>query len=223
MYVVIAGGGKVGEFLAIEMLKSGHDVAIIEMDCETADRLSVRLQGNCMVIHGDACDSRYLEDAGIRRADVFVAAIGQDDTNLVSCEISKKVFNVDRAIARVNSPKNERIFRETGIECVSATAHIVRMIEDEMMEGSVSSVSSLVHNNVSLNEITVPRMRHHSNLRGVRVSDIGLPEGSLVVAVVAGGEVHIASDRTLLKPDNIAVVAAHNDVMKEVRAAFRAL
>ena len=135
MYVVIAGGGKIGEYLANVLLESGNDVTIIEEDLETADRLSVVLQGRYLVIHGDGCDSKYQEDAGIRRADVFVATTGQDDDNLVSCEIAQRVFNVPRCIARVNSPKNLRIFHEVGIECVSSTTLIANLIEEETLLG----------------------------------------------------------------------------------------
>ena len=152
MYVVIAGGGKIGEYLANVLLESGNDVTIIEEDLETADRLSVVLQGRYLVIHGDGCDSKYQEDAGIRRADVFVATTGQDDDNLVSCEIAQRVFNVPRCIARVNSPKNLRIFHEVGIECVSSTTLIANLIEEETLLGSVSVVSSLTHGNVMLTE-----------------------------------------------------------------------
>ena len=88
MYIVIAGGGKVGEYLASVLLQSGNDVAVIDKDLTTANRLSVVLEGRYLVIHGDGCDSKYQEDAGIRRADVFVATTGQDDNNLVSCEIA---------------------------------------------------------------------------------------------------------------------------------------
>ena len=149
MYIVIAGGGKIGSYLAGIMLKSGNEVAVIEQRLATADRLSVQLTGPYLVIHGDGCDSRYQEDAGIRQADVFVATTGQDDSNLVSCEIAQRVFRVPRCIARVNNPKNERIFREVGIECVSSTTLIANLIEEEALLGSVSVVSSLTHGNVA--------------------------------------------------------------------------
>ena len=84
MYIVINGGGKVGEYLATVLLQSGNEVAVIERESNVADRLSMILQGRYLVIRGDGCDSRYQEDAGIRKADVFVAATGQDDNNLVS-------------------------------------------------------------------------------------------------------------------------------------------
>ena len=118
MYVVINGGGKIGAYLANVLLKSGNEVAVIEQNRRTADRLSVELTGRYLIIHGDGCDSKFQEDAGIRHADVFVATTGQDDSNLVSCEIAQRVFSVPRCIARVNSPKNMRIFHEVGIESV---------------------------------------------------------------------------------------------------------
>ncbi len=126
MYIVIMGGGKVGAYLASVMLSSENEVALIEQSAENADLLSVAYEGQFLVINGDGCDSRFQEDAGIRRADVFVSATGQDDTNLVGCEIAQRVFNVPRVIARVNNPKNLRIFREVGIECVSSTTLIDR-------------------------------------------------------------------------------------------------
>lgn len=223
MYVVIMGGGKVGEYLATVLLKSGNDVALIENDLNTADKLSIVLQGSYMVIHGDGCDSKYQEDAGIRRADVFVAATGQDDNNLVSCEIAQRVFSVPRCIARVNHPKNLRIFKEVGIECVSSTTLIANLIEEETLMGGVSVASSLAHGNVALTELTVPRMRFHSNETGIRAQDMPMPEGSLIVAVSASDEVEVVGEDTILKPGNIAIVAADNEVLDEVRALFRGL
>ena len=223
MYIVIAGGGKIGSYLATIMLKSGNDVAVIEEKLDAADRLSVQLTGSYLVIHGDGCDSRYQEDAGIRKADVFVATTGQDDSNLVSCEIAQRVFHVPRCIARVNNPKNERIFREVGIECVSSTLLIANLLEEEASLGSVSVVSSLAHGNVLLAEVMVPRMRHFSNDEGVLVSEIDLPDNSLVIAVANGSDVEVATPDMVLYPGDKAVVVADEDVLDDVRQAFRGL
>ena len=223
MYIVINGGGKIGAYLAGVLLQSGNDVALIEEDLQTADRLSVELQGRYLVIHGDGCDSKYQEDAGIRRADVFVATTGQDDDNLVSCEIAQRVFNVPRCIARVNNPKNLRIFKEVGIECVSSTTLIANMIEEEALLGSVSVVSSLTHGNVALAEVVVPRMRNHPNDAGVLASAIPMPENSLIVAVATRDDVQVVNEDTVLYPGDKAVVAADNEVLNEVRQVFRSL
>ena len=223
MYVVIAGAGKVGEYLATLMLNGVNDVAVIERDSKTADRLSMVLQGSYLVINGDGCDSKFQEDAGIRKADVFVAATGQDDNNLVACEIAQRVFFVPRCVARVNNPRNMRIFQELGIESVSSTTLIANLIEEETMAGSMSVMSSLTHGNVSLQEVTLPRMKHHNNEKGVRVSDIPLPTDSLIVAVDTGDDVSVVSPATVLYPGDKAIVAADTSVRDDVRACFRSL
>ena len=223
MYIVIVGGGKVGEYLATVLLQSGNDVAVIDENLQTADRLSVTLQGRYLVIHGDGCDSKYQEDAGIRKADIFVATTGQDDDNLVSCEIAQRVFNVPRCIARVNSPKNLRIFREVGIECVSSTTLIANLIEEEALLGSVSIASSLSHGNVMLSEIAVPRMKYHGNDEGIAVEDIPLPQGSLIAAVSTPDDVMVAVPGTLLYPGDKAIVVADSDIVDEVRMVFKTL
>lgn len=225
MYIVIAGGGKVGEYLASVLLRSGNDVAIIEKDLLTADRLSVVLRGRYLVIHGDGCNSKYQEDANIRAADVFVATTGHDEDNLVSCEIAQRVFNVPRCIARVNSPKNLRIFKEVGIESVSSTPLIANLIEEETLLGSMSMVSLLAHGNVILMEITVPRMRHFSNETGVLVSNLPMPKNSLIAAVSSQGDdtVDVVNEDTVLFPGDKAIIVVDTEATDEVRALFKTL
>lgn len=221
MYVVICGGGKVGEYLATTLLKSDNEVAVIERDLETADELSIHFEGQYLVINGDGCDSRFQEDAGIRHADVFVAATGRDDDNLVACEIAKRVFNVDRCIARVNNPKNQRIFRAVGIESISSTALIANFIEEEAMLGGMSVVSSLAHSNVALFELLIPKMHRHP--QGVNVWDVPLPDGSLVAAVSRADGAEVVSDETIIREGDKVIMVAYSDAMDEVRNVFRSL
>lgn len=221
MYVVIVGGGMVGLYLAQTMLKSGNEVAIIEQDAETAGNLSADLEGDYLVIQGDGCDSRYQEDAGVRRADVLVAVTGHDDVNLVACEIAQRIFQAGRTIARVNNPKNQRIFRALGIEAISSTPLIANLIEEEALLGGVSVATSLAHGSVALSEVSV-RLKHYPE--GVLAQDIVLPEGSLIVAVSSSREeVNVVGDETMLMPGDKAIVAADVEVMPEVRAILRAM
>jgi len=223
MYIVINGGGKVGEYLAHVLLNSGNEVAIIEKDEATADRLSMTLEGRYLVIHGDGCDSVYQEDAGIRKADVFVAATGQDDNNLVSCEIASRVYGVPRCIARVNAPKNQRIFRALSIEGISSTEIIANMIEEETLAGNVHAVTSLSHGNVMLEEVPVPHMKTFDNTEGALVYDVEMPENSLIVAVSTRDSVEVVNEDSVLHPGDTAIVVADKDVLDEVRQVFREL
>lgn len=223
MYIVIVGGGKVGEYLATVLLENGNEVAIIESKEDVADRLSMVLQGRYLVICGDGCDSQYQEDAGIRSADVFVATTGQDDNNLVSCEIASRVFGVPRCIARVNAPKNQRIFRALGIEFVSSTEMIANLIEEEMGMGSVSVVSALTHGNVILIEVEVPMLSDLLDSEGLAAYDIEMPEDSLIVAVARKNDVEVVNEDTQLYPGDTVIVAADRDKVSAVKALFRNL
>ena len=223
MYIVITGGGKVGEYLATVLLESGNEVAIIEQDGDVADRLSMQLTGRYLIIRGDGCDSKYQEDAGIGKADVFVAATGQDDNNLVSCEIASRVYGVQRCIARVNAPKNQRIFRALGIESISSTEMIANLIEEETLMGSVNVVSSLTHGDVVLTEVAVPHLQRHDPDEGVLAYDVAMPENSLIVAVSSKDDVEVVSEETRLYSGDTLVIASDRDKVALVRQAIREL
>lgn len=223
MYIVITGAGKVGEYLARVLLESGNEVAIIEQNVQLADRLSMILQGRYLVICGDGCESRYQEDAGIRKADVFVAATGQDDNNLVSCEIASRVFGVPRCVARVNSPANSRIFKALGIESISSTEMIANLIEEEMLLGSVGVVSSLSHGDILLVEVSVGAFEDHPEEDGILAYDIDMPQGSLIVAVASSNEVEVVGDDTRIYPGDTAIVAADRNRVNEVKSIFQHL
>ena len=205
MYIVICGGGKIAEYLALKMLEKGHEVAIIEKRREIADHLAEVLPGRQLVICGDGCDSSFQSDAGITRADVFVATTGHDDDNLVSCEIAETVFHVPRTIARVNNPKNLRIFREIGIEPVSSTSVISRVIEEEAFAGDMRTVSTLRKNNLGILELKMPNS-NKINIVNRMVKDYILPAGSLIVAASHGEDFYTVQPDTYLAPGDIVIV-----------------
>ncbi|ACV21104.1 Trk system potassium uptake protein trkA [Slackia heliotrinireducens] len=226
MYIVIMGGGKVGEYLGGVLLSKGHEVAIIEHNRKTADRLSITLEGEYLIINGDGCDTAYQQDAGIRKADVFVAVTGRDEDNLVACELATRVFNVPRCIARVNNPKNRNIFRAVGIENVSSTILIASMIEEEALMGGMGVVSSLGRGDIALIEVSIPRSpRHFDPKEGVLARRIRMPEGSILAAVdrKEAGEAEVIDKETVLYPGDKAVVLAETDAVDQVKALFKSL
>ena len=150
MYVVINGGGKVGSYLGRTLVHKGHGVAVIEKRAQVLEKLSAELPTKVLLIEGDGCDTKFQEDAGVGHADVFVAVTGEDEDNLVSCQLAKVRFNVKRALARVNSPKNEHLFNALGIEAISATTVISRLIEEEMSVGEVFTLQILKKGRLAL-------------------------------------------------------------------------
>lgn len=223
MYCVIVGGGKIGEYLARTLLAEGNQVAIIEEDEQVAAYLSETLEGPALVIQGDGCEVARQEDAGVPQADIFVATAGQDEDNLAACEIASRVFGISRALARVNDPKNLRIFRRLGIESISSTALIARMIQEEAMLGSMSVAVSLSNDQVGLIDITVPTMKTHDNEEGVLAFDIDFQDGIRMVAVSHNDDIQVVRSSTRIFPGDQVIVAADTDLIDRARQVIRSL
>ena len=201
--MVINGGGKVGSFLAMAMVKNGHLVTLIERRLEVSQKVAIEVPA-ALIILGDGCDVRYQEDAGVDNADVFVSVTGDDDDNLVACQIAQGVFSVQRTVARVNNPKNEAIFRALGIEAVSSTTIIARLIEEEISIGNVVTLQALKKGKMALVEIELPK--EGSSGAGVQIQDIELPQDCVLVSIVRDDDIIIPRGETLLEGGDTVVV-----------------
>lgn len=204
MYIVVNGGGKVASYLAKTLLEAGHDVAVIEKRADVVEKLVVELPGRALIIQGDGCDASFQEDAGVSRADVFAAVTGDDDDNLVSCQLAKVAFGVPRAISRVNNPKNEHIFNALGIEAISSTTIISRMIEEEATVGDIRTLTTLRKGDMAIVEIELPVDRCAVCDRPV--ASLSLPPNCVLVAVVRPDDtVDTVHGDTLLNPGDTVI------------------
>jgi trk system potassium uptake protein TrkA len=131
MYVIVVGGGKVGYYLSKHLIERGYEVTLIEKDPKRADTLTSQLGEVVMV--GDGDEMSFLATTGMERADVVVAVTGDDEDNLVACQLAKRKFNVPKTVARVNNPANVRIFKTLGVDrALSATEVLLDLIEREL-------------------------------------------------------------------------------------------
>lgn len=208
MRIVINGGGKVGSFLASDMVKNGHQVTVIERRADVAEKITLEVP-EALIILGDGCDVRFQEDADTSRAGVFVSVTGDDDDNLVACQIAQNVFSVPRAIARVNNPKNEQIFHALGIEAVSSTTIISRLIEEEVSVGDIITLQTLKKGKLALVELDLPQA--DCPIANQLVKDIQMPEDCVLVAIIRDEEVLIPRGDTLIKPGDSVVALASRE------------
>lgn len=223
MHIIIMGAGKVGEYLARASIEQKNEVVLIETSEDRVEEVATSLVDKCSVLHGDGCDPTFLEEAGIRVTDVFVAASGRDDNNLVACEIAQRVYNVSRCIARVNNPKNVRIFRKLGIESVSSTVLIARLIEEEAAMGSMNAMSTLNMNGIGMIEVQLPQFRTHDPMAGIAVEDLNLPQDCNVVAVGTKDGFSMATEETMLHPGDGLFLVADTSLLHRARQILRAL
>lgn len=205
MRIVIAGAGRIGRALVQDMVAAGHDVAVIETDRARAEALVSA--SDVLVIHGDACDVPYLEQAGTADADVFVATTHDDDANLVASQLAMIAFDVPRAIARVNAPRNVDIFTTLGIEPVSSTQLISRLIEQELAVGELVHLAPIKDGRLTLVELRLPDDHRAPPPR--TVTELGLPADAILVAVLRGDETLVPrGDTRVLPGDDVIAIAA---------------
>jgi trk system potassium uptake protein TrkA len=220
VFVLIVGGGKVGTYLARALLAQKHEVVVVEKEARKAQYMSNILDVDVAVV-GDGCDPLVLQQAGISRADVVVADTGDDEDNLVVCLIAKKQSKA-RCIARVNNPKNKPIFesidRERPITLVSSTEIILDLINEYVNAHDYSIVTKLRDGDLELVKLAVGA---DSPANGKRIADIGLPRGSIVVAVDRQGhDLLIPSGDTALRGGDEVVVMCKRDGRADVRRAI---
>ena len=195
MYVIIAGAGKVGRNLASELIDKEHEVTLIES--YRPRYLAMEEEFEHAVQYGDATELWVLERAGIQRADLVVAVTGDDEDNILVCQVAKEKYLCDRIIARVNNPRNHDHFRLLGIQpAVSATDLILRLIEHEVPRYGLVHLLALEEERLEIIELEVTT---EAPVVGEKVSDIALPEGSLIISVLRGGAGFVPKPDTVIQ------------------------
>lgn len=195
MYVIIVGGGKVGYYLSKILIEEGHEVLLVEKDKKKCDIIAEELGE--IVYNGDGCEMQNLKEVGMERADVVVAVTGDDEDNLVVCQLAKKKFKVPRAIARINNPKNEEVFKILGINTtVSSTTIIYNLIEQEVDSGEVIPLMPLKRGSIEMVEI---ELKETSPLIGKKVKDLNINQDCILATVIRGEEVIFPRGDTVLQ------------------------
>ena len=215
-YVIVVGGGRVGFYLAKEMIEQGYEVLVIEKD-EFGPRASyIADQLGSAVIKGDGCEASVLEEAGTIRAAMLIAVTGDDEDNLVACQVAKGRFGVPMTIARLNDPRNERLFKSLGIDVtVSATTAILDKIELELPIHRLHRLLHLKKSDLDLVEIQLP---DRGGSVGKPLKEVYLPQGSLVILLVdTEGTPRLPTTESVLRGGDEVIAITRGDTEDALR------
>jgi trk system potassium uptake protein TrkA len=216
MYVVIAGAGKVGWNLARELMAKGHEVTVIES--KRARYLTVEQELEHAIQYGDATELWVLERAGINRADLTIAVTGDDEDNLLICQIAKEKYLCARIIARVNNPRNRQYFELLGIQpAVSATDLILRLIEHEVPSYGLVHLLDLRDEQLEIIEVEVGQ---GAPAAGHKVADVELPDGSLIISVLRNGRGFVPNSETVIDAGDEVLLVLDPGLEDRITAQF---
>lgn len=217
MKVIIIGGGKVGYYLVRTLLEHGHEPTIVELDKNTCAYIANEL--DIPVICGDGTSLDVLEDAGVAHTDAILAVSGMDEDNLIACQLAKKIYNVNKTVARVNNPKNADVMKQLGIDnVISSTDRIASMLEREVDTSKIKELVSLHHGIGSIAEINIP---DNYRLDGVNLMDLKLPETINVISIERNNRLIVPRGQTTIQSGDTLLVLSNNISMAKLGSIFK--
>ncbi len=185
MNIILVGAGRLARHLAMTLFENGHDINVIENNFEMAERFATE-QEEIRVIHGDGTDLDVLKRAHIYDADCYIALSGKDEDNIIGCQIAKEIFHIRRTCARVNHPRNRRVYEQIGVDLIySSTDIMVDLIEQDIdFDGMrvLYNISGTAENIVEL------ELSPQSKAVGKKLMDYAFPGKARAVLLTRSGD-----------------------------------
>ena len=218
MYIVIVGGGRVGYYLTKALLNEGHEVLIVEKEAWVCETITEEMGSVC--IRGDGCEAATLAEVGTGRADMLVAVTGDDEDNLVACQVAKHKFNVPRTIARIRNPQNEKLFKKLGVDVtVSSTDIILESIEQEVPTHPLTHVLTIRDKGLEIVDIKIPP---DSPTVGKSIKELALPPESVLSLIIRKARKPIVpTANTVLQAEDQVIAVTTPESEEVLRTALR--
>ncbi|MEA2443692.1 MAG: trk/ktr system potassium uptake protein [Thermoleophilales bacterium] len=216
MYVIVVGAGKVGLNLARELIEKGNELTIVENSARRYATVEEELEHRAQ--YGDGSELWVLERAGIERADMVIAVTGDDEDNILICQVAREKYGVERVIARCNNPRNLQHFELLGVKpAVSATDLILRLIEHEVPRYGLLHLLDLPQERLEIIEIEVAQ---GSPAEGTAVRDLGIPEGSLVISILRDGTGFVPLAESVVQSGDEVLLVLDTGLEDQVTSRF---
>lgn len=214
MYVVIMGGGRVGLNLASLLVADGNDVVLIESDEDLCKSAASEL--DALIICGNGTDAKTLEEANISNADVFVAATGNDEANLLACVLVRE-YNVSKIIARVSNPDHEEAFTRVGVDVVvSPELTAAGYLEKLITRPKIADLIVIGKGDAEILDIKV----RNEEIIGKRIEDISPTKDYIIVAVYENGEIIIPRADMILKESSRVLILVKTKSVRDIMKMF---
>lgn len=216
MYIIVGGGGDIGYYVTKSLFNQGHEVLLIEKGAARYQSLKEELGQS--VFRGDACEARTMDEVGAGRADVVIAVTGEDEDNMVICQVAKKRYKVGRTMARLNNPKHEDIFQRAGIDIVvSPTKTILSLIEAELPSSRFVPLMTLKSAGLEIIEVRIPV---ESPVVGQTLGAVNLPRSCNLALVIRDKQFITPTAELVLLPNDDVFALVNREGEQALRDTF---
>lgn len=218
MFVLIAGGGRTAAQLATLLTGQSHEVQVMEHRREVLARLHQELPTE-VIREGNANDPHVLEQSGVRRAQVLVAAMPTDAENLALTYFARETFDVPRTIAVVNDPRNAWLFdKKFHVDVALNQVEILAsLIEEEMSLGDMMTLLKLRRGRYSLVEEKIPE---GARAVGMTVKELPLPPNCVIAALIRHGEILMPRGATTFAIGDEVLAIVDSESAESLAALF---
>jgi trk system potassium uptake protein TrkA len=218
MYIIVIGGGRLGYHLLKALLNEGHEVLVLEKDVRICKTITDELGSVCF--RGDGCEAATLAEVGTGRADMLVAVTGDDEDNLVACQVAKHKHNVPRTIARLRNPQNAALFKKLGVDVtISTTDIILEAIERQVPTHPATELLTLDEKGLVIVDV---KISPESTTVGKTVKDLSLPKESKLALIIPNeGSAHAPAANTVLQAGDQIIAVTTPETKEALQAALR--
>jgi len=220
MYIIVVGGGRLGYYLLKALLNEGHEVLLLEKNERICSTIIEEMGSVCY--RGDGCEAATLAEVGTGRADMMAAVTGDDEDNLVACQVAKHKYNVPRTIARLRNPQNVALFKKLGIDVtISTTDLILEAIERELPTHPLTHLLTIEEKGQVIVDV---KISPESAKVGKTMKELSLPkESKLVLVIPHEGSAHVPSANTILRAGDQIIALTNPESEEALRAALRGI
>lgn len=214
MYIVIVGCSRVGAELAKLLSLEGNDVVVVDKNEGAFSHLGEAFNG--LIVKGNGVSIRTLQEAGIKKTDIFCSLTNSDNINIMASQVAKVIFNVPRVISRIYDPSKAVIYKKLGLDILSETTLFSSMIRDKIIDKMLSSYL-IETNRLGVLEIPLP-----AKFIGKTVEEINIP-GKFIISAIRRFEQppSIPTPKTLLEKGDILVAVVEMKSLHKTKKVFQ--
>lgn len=201
MQAIVIGSGRVAKHLSARLIDQGDDVVLVDTDCAGLEAIAL----DCIKIRGVPFDRDVLKNAGALTADVLIAVSSNDNVNIMTAQVAKEIYHMEKVYARIANPDNRDAFEALGVRTICSTSLVVDLIMSAISEDDVTGNVKMFDSNLRFTTV-----RASAGLDGLVLSKLEPDKDQMVFGILRDERLHLYAPDLRIRAGDSIVICAHN-------------